>query len=331
MKKPVKKSEADPIDQLAKDLAAEHTLEKARGRDETLDQEDIVDETGGGEGFVPEFEKVDAHERNMQHLETLAVEAEFESGTLVGDIRDFMLQLYKERSKNWSQCSAGEQRDIVAMATTVAKKVVKKVTRVVAEQDNNSVHATLKGYSAGDGFDIKLKANSDEETALELYRMQGHEVIIISADARKFEGQRKDTEIDEDQAPLPFSDPKPAEPQQSDGTETDLADAAGEVEENSDAPAETIPEGEKPEQSSASTAEETGEDYTPIDDDGEPITKEQEEEWAQVKFVTRNEPEFPELNDSWANPETGEVLYWHGAKQWQTDEFVVAEENNEAE
>lgn len=325
-----KKKDVDPVDQLGKDLAAEHTLAKASGRDETLDQEDIVDDTKKSETVDELADKLDAHERNMQHLEELAVNAEFESGTLVGDIRDFMLQLYKERSKNWSQCSAGEQRDLVAMATTVAKKVIKKVALVVAGQDNNSVHATLKGYSAGDGFDIKLKANSDEETALELYRMQGHEVIIISADARKFEGQRKDADIEEDQAPLPFSDPKP-EPQQSDGTETDLADAAGDVDENSDAQAETIPEGEKPEQSSALPVYESGEPYQPVDDDGEPITKEQEDEWASIKYVTRNEPEFPELNDTWANPETGEVLYWHGAKQWQTDEFVVAEENNEAE
>ncbi len=303
------KKDDDVIDQLGKDLAAEHTLEKAKAEGEQPEAEPEPDE--------PEAEeKVDAHERNMQHLEELAVNAEFESGTLVGDIRDFMLQLYKERAKNWSQSSASEQRDIVAMATVVAKKVIKKVARVVAEQDAASVHATLKGYNAGDGFDIKLKANADEETAIELFRMQGHEVIIISAVARRFEGQRKDADIEEDQAPLPFSDPRP-EPQQSDGSETDLADAAGVV----TAEATTLDDAQ-------AAAED---DYEPVDDDGEPITKEQEDEWSHVKFVTRKEPEFPELGDSWANPEDGEVLYWHGAKGWQTDAPVDPAQDNEAE
>jgi hypothetical protein len=306
-----KKKEVDPLDQLGKDLAAEHTLEKAKaeGAPEILEPEDE-----NREGFVPEFEKVDgetAHDRNLEKLEDIAIEAEFESGTLVGDLRDLMLRLYKERAKNWSQCSASEQRDIVAMSTDVAKKVIKKVVRVVAEQDANSVHATLKGYNAGEGFDIKLKANADEETALELFRMQGHEVIIISADARKFEGQKRDADIEEDQAPLPFSDPKP-EPQQSDGTETDLADAA-----EDETVAEAVAEAEVPE--------------IVVDDDGQPLTPEQEAEWSTVDFVTRTEPEFPELNQTWVNPEDGDVRYWHGAKGWQNDEWVDPKEINEAE
>ena len=291
-----KKKEVDPLDQLGKDLAADHTLEKARAEPETVETE-------------AEPVKVDAHEKNMLLLEELAVNAEFESGTLVGDIRDLMLRLYKERSKNWSQSSASEQRDIVHMSTDVAKKVIKKVARVIAEQDQTSVHATLKGYTAGDGFDIKLKANSDEDTALELFRMQGHEVIIISADARKFEGQRKDVDVDEDQAPLPFSEPKP-EPEQSDGTETDLADVAEEV-------------------ASGATVGDAGDVYQPVDDDGEEITPEQESEWAAVKYVTRTEPEFPELNETWVNPEDGDILYWHGAKGWQTDQHVAPDSSSD--
>ncbi len=274
-----------------------------------------------------------SHEANLEKLEDLAVNAEFESGTLVGDIRDLMLRLYKERAKNWSQCSAQEQRDIVHMATDVAKKVIRKTARVIAEEDQVAVHATLKGYNAGEGFDIKLKANSDEENALQLFRMQGHEVILISADAKKFDGQRKDADVEEDQAPLPFSDARP-EPEMSDDSDlagefeidealvsdgTTLADdmsAAGDIlkGDGTGLSESLIPEIE--------TA------YQPVDDDGNDITPEQEKLWSTVTYVTAKQPEAPSIGQSWVKPAEGKIKYWHGSK-WYVGKPVLDADGDE--
>jgi hypothetical protein len=285
-------------------------------------------EAGAGDGNEP-ADHIEAFDNQMDRLETMAVEAEFESGTLVGDIRDLIVGIFKERPKPWSQMSQSQQRDVGKMAEAVAEKVIRKAVRVIAEQDDITVHAALKSYSSGDGFDIKLKAASDEETALQLYRLQGHDVVLISADSNRFKGQKKPIDTQPDEPDLPFSDPRPEIPE-SDGTETDLADAAEGLDEVDEETAET----EEIVQEEAETAENLGSEveesvdyesrtnpdddatapYVPTDDDGNEITLEQEEAWSQVTHVTAKEPEFPDIGASWVKPAEGEVRYWHGQK-----------------
>lgn len=326
-----KKKTTDPIAELGNQLAADHVLEKAKVE---FDPEfpnghiDIVNLPPAGlEDEIADH--VEGHSKNLEKLEELALNCEFESGTLVGDIRDLMLRLYKERAKNWSQLSAGEQRDVVAMTTGVAKTVIRKVVRVVAEEDKVAIHASLKGYSASDGFDIKLKSNADEETALELYRMNGREVILTLADASGYEGQRKDPSIDEDQAPLPFADER-REPEISNGDDSDLADedkaneafdgvTLGDV-------VETINE-ILTEANAGTTGQAPDAEYLPVDDDGNDLTKEQETLWNKINFVTENEPENPEDGDSWVKPSDGEVVHWSG-HIWSSDKPF--EQDNEA-
>lgn len=149
-----------------------------------------------------------AFEKQMERLVGIAENAEFESGTLVGDIRDTQLDIFRNRPKPWSAMSETEQRDLAKALENVAKLFIKKVVIVVAEEDTISVRATLKGYSAdgGDVFKLKGEARGDEQTAIDLFRMDGHDVVIMSADAQRFLGQRKDADISVDQPPFGFSD-----------------------------------------------------------------------------------------------------------------------------
>lgn len=327
------KKPKDLLAELGDQLAADHVLEKAKAGPDAEFPNGYIEIVN-----LPPEDDLDPHERNLEKLTQLAIDCEFESGTLVGDIRDLMLRLYKERAKNWSQLSAGEQRDVVAMTTVVAKKVIRKIVRVIAEEDKVAIHASLKGYSASDGFDIKLKSNFDEETALELFRMNGKEVILTLADASPYEGQKKDPSIDEDQAPLPFADERP-EPQMSNGDDSDLAG-----EDEFSGFAEDIPEGdvisaedgvgeiveaesELDEMENAQGADiDAGEttqapdaEYLPVDDDGNDITQEQEKLWNKVNYVTRTEPPVPFAGESWVNPEDEQIVYWTG-EIWSSDE-----------
>jgi hypothetical protein len=202
-----------------------------------------ANDSDGGEDHITAFD------RQMERLVGIAENAEFESGTLVGDIRDSLLDLFRTRPKVWSAMSEAEQRDVAKALENAAKLFVRKVVRVVAEEDLVSVSATLKGYSAkGDVFKLNAEARGDEDTALDLFRMDGHDVVIMSADAQRFVGQRKDAEVQPDQPALTLEPPQAGAEHPEDNS--DLADA-GEQAPSEDDSARSGVEGELDEEDEA--------------------------------------------------------------------------------
>lgn len=150
-------------------------------------------------------------DKRLATLNRIAEEAEFESGSLVGDIRDGLLDIVKHRPKPWAQMSQDEQQDLAKALENIARVVIRKVVLIVAEEDEVSVTATLKGYSVkGDTFVLKAEAKGDEDTATQLFRLDGHDVVLISADAKRFMANKKPAVIDPDQRALGFADAAPA-------------------------------------------------------------------------------------------------------------------------
>lgn len=278
----MKDKNEDPVDRLGKDLAADHTLEKARaagepeptGADEPeqpveveddepqflgdFDSYDAVREyasdaevaivtgdlavvngglvraTSNGKGFeilvpslvdmfAPDGLHSDAHEAEMRKLESIVAAAEFESGSLLDDVRELLLLLYKGQRVLWAGRSQSEQRDFGKQVEGQAKGIIRKIARVVAEGEQIAVAGKLERYTHSGTFDLKLSAASDEETALQLFRMQGHDVVIMSADASRFLEAKSETETDEDEPELGFADPSP-EPVEEDVAEDPPAD-----------------------------------------------------------------------------------------------------------
>ena len=175
----------------------------------------------------PPADHIEAETQALDRLVAIAEEAEFDGVELVGDIRDTFLDIVKNRPKPWSQMSQIEQRDLVKAAQTMARTFVRKVVLVVAQEDKITVDGTLKGYTGKGGlFTLKIEARGDQETALELFKMDGHSVVITSADAAPFNGQKSDVETDPDQPEIPFSDPS--------AEEVDLEEAAEEPSEEAE-------------------------------------------------------------------------------------------------
>lgn len=234
----------DALDTLAVGVAADFQAEKANEADRAEGSTEVeaevqtdapaaiaaVDDAApfveGGKPAEAE-DHITAHDRAMARLMAIAEEAEFDGGTLVGDLRDTLLDIIKSRPKPWSQTSNAEQRDLANALEAIAKLLVRRVTLVVAEQDEISVQAKLKGYAVdGETFKLKVVAQGDEETALGLFRMDGHDVLLISADSTRFNGQRRDVRTDPDQREIPFADPPAAEQPSHPADNSDLADGA---------------------------------------------------------------------------------------------------------
>lgn len=178
-------------------------------------------------------------ERRVSRLANIAETAEFESGTAFGDLRDTVLDMFRASPALWSSMDSNQQRDMGRRVEGMCRTVLEKVVRVVAEEDLPTIQATvLPAFNTkGDTVELKVKVDHiDAETLLEIYRLAGHKVVLISADAKAMMNQRREVKIDPDQLGLSFADStvRASEPATVGGDnwseppegDTDLADGA---------------------------------------------------------------------------------------------------------
>lgn len=152
-----------------------------------------------------------AMDARLAALVQVVENAQFERGTIIEQLRDALLEIFKHRPRAWSQMSQDEQRDLARHLADAAKVAVRRIAQVMAEGDQTSVHAKLESYSAKDGFKLTLKAAEDKDTALALFGMMGHEVVVTSADVSAYSGGGE-ARTEPDEPELPMADPEPAPP-----------------------------------------------------------------------------------------------------------------------
>lgn len=200
----------------AEDAVAATKADQAR---EPLKAADLpIAQTGNAE-TVPAAPGEDADtvfERRMDRLTRIAGEADFETGTALGDLRDVLLDLFRHRPKLWSAMSAGEQQDMARHVEKVAQQVLRKVVVSIAQEDMENIQATFLGDFSVKGESIQAKIKIDHvdgESLLAAYALAGHKIIIVSADEKRFAAQRRDVDIMPDQLPMTFADDKPKAPE----------------------------------------------------------------------------------------------------------------------
>lgn len=232
----------DEIDKLAVGVAEDHRASKRRtkaakagdeARDEALDAgspqdeadalatviEGKVAEAGEDEGSLSDAvdslgAAIDARDADedratdfmVDRLIRIAQESEFERGTLVGDVRDTLLDLFKANPRPWDTLKEDQQRAIAGGLETAAKVLIRAVVLVVAEdgEGGNTIHAKLESYAEKGGLKIALTANGDRDTVLALHDAVGQQVVVRRADATRYDGQRRPPAVDPDQPDLQF-------------------------------------------------------------------------------------------------------------------------------
>ena len=263
----------DPLAQLGKDLAADHTTAKNLGKVNVASDPgaaEVADTVAAGaiEGagavaaaggdadqtaagaiggaaaataevlatetppaIDAESEENAVERRRLERLARIVEEAEFESGSAVGDIRDCLRELFKTRDKPFHLLDANGRRDLDNILTKVAQGVVRKVVIAIAEEDSVTLQATMADKLAvnGDALEAKFKVDHvDKETLMDAFNLAGQKIVIVSASDKRFLGARKPNDPGETQVDMPFADPpavaeeRPAPP----ADDTDLAGAA---------------------------------------------------------------------------------------------------------
>lgn len=141
-----------------------------------------------------------AHEMITDEEQSLAAD------TLVGDLRDAILDRLRNMQKPWPQCSESEQRDIADHAQSVAENLTKRAVQIMAAKGRMTIAADLVQYTQKKGIiEAKIKTKATSDTARSFFESEGMTVLLVAADASEFEGERNPPDIDEDQGDLEAS------------------------------------------------------------------------------------------------------------------------------
>jgi len=242
------KRAADPLEQLGKELAADHTTAKNIAA-ETADtvaagaiegagavaaaggdaDQTAADAIGGAAAATAEVveaaneepanadnedEVSEAYQRRMDRLVRIVEEAEFESGTAVGDIRDVLRELFKARDKAYHLLDANERRTLDDQLTKVAQLVVRRVVLIIAEEESVTLQGTMLDALSvkGETLEVKFKVEHvDKDVLMDAYNLAGQRVVVVSASDKRFGGARRPNDPGERQVEIPFAEAKFAE------------------------------------------------------------------------------------------------------------------------
>ena len=127
---------------------------------------------------------------------------EIAADTIRGDVRDFMLDLFKNRPKPWQQMSEQEQRDLVLQCSEHAEDIIDRVALLISTAGQKSIQGKLAQFTVKDGIKAQVEFLSSGETLEFLGAHQGGIIRIVAADTEEFKGQRADADIDRDEPPL---------------------------------------------------------------------------------------------------------------------------------
>lgn len=163
-------------------------------------------EQGDDRPFDPATNEAD-HIDALDRFEAIVAGAQLSLATLKGDLRDPMLDIFRNRHKSWSAMSPSEQRDVATAIDYGVEVLVQRVVRIVASEGRPEIKAQLENYTDKGGGEITAKikiALADDDTVLALHRASGKHVLIVAADAAGFMGERKPVEIDREDPELEF-------------------------------------------------------------------------------------------------------------------------------
>ncbi len=125
--------------------------------------------------------------------------------TLSGDLRDRMLELFKEMAvKPWAKMSEGDQRVAISRFNNAAIDFVQAAVPLIRAQGGAFVACKVKKVTVEEkGIALQLgHLPSVAESPIDLVKLYGSKLILIEAGAAKFLGERAPARPDPDQRSL---------------------------------------------------------------------------------------------------------------------------------
>lgn len=131
--------------------------------------------------------------------------------TLVGNIRDFLLDRVKHARKPWDKMSEEEQAGEIACATGAAETLVRKAVRIIAQAGRKTITGNLEQVTVKDGIKAVVTVSKHDECRHELVDSCGSSVLIVVADTEEFDAHRDPVGPDPDQQEIDVDVPERAD------------------------------------------------------------------------------------------------------------------------
>lgn len=151
----------------------------------------------------------ETHNKAIEEAEAAASAVNFDTRSLVWDLRDAMLEQYKRRPRPWGGLSQAEQRDVAAALEHAAQEFTRKAVEAIAAGGQQPVRVLLNKVNLGDDIVIsgKVKTFSEEEedeAVMLLHHARGKHVMLTVASKDDYQEGQRDPETDADQNELEF-------------------------------------------------------------------------------------------------------------------------------
>lgn len=137
------------------------------------------------------------------------------SDTLVGDVRDLILQEMRD-AKNalpWTTRSEKEQAEMIDRADRFSRSIIAQVVNLVAAGDNPAIPMTVKKWTVSDELQVALSGAASHLNVTNMID-GGNIAFLVFADKEPFDGEREPVK------------PAPNQPDLLDGDDETQSEAA---------------------------------------------------------------------------------------------------------
>lgn len=113
-----------------------------------------------------------------------------EATTLLGDIRDAVLDRVRRTEKPWEKMTTDEQGAEIDGCTKLARYLVETAARIIAAQGFPTVTGKLVKVQVKDGMQLQVDMSRHDPQRLTMLDNVGRPVLIVVAEPEMFVGER---------------------------------------------------------------------------------------------------------------------------------------------
>lgn len=173
-------------------------VETAEETPAATEQQPSVLETNAGKH---EEEMTAATERMIEIGESF----NFDFDTIVSDLRDHMMDVFKHRPKPWSNMVSSEQRDVAGGIEQVVRQCMAQIVNALAAEGRPNIRAKLESFTNKGGdikATLKFMGNPTDEQVLSLSHATGKMVVLVTADVDDHDQPGHEAQIADDQGDI---------------------------------------------------------------------------------------------------------------------------------
>lgn len=132
---------------------------------------------------------------------------DLEIETLSGDVRDVLMAQIITMEVGWRFLTEAQQRQRLRQVEAQTTQVIRRVMRLVLDYDFPSLNVALGDWKVrkpkeGPVIEMRLALPLNEKNGIKLLHHEGSTAVLVLADPKAFNGERKPFEVKPDQADM---------------------------------------------------------------------------------------------------------------------------------